>query len=233
MGDVAIKSPKVKELYEMYQALKSTKESYDSQKAECEKYNNQDEFAKYGKMQRALVKMSKLIKTNEEEIQSRQAALALSEREEYSNLISGKAPTSKKPIQESAPTPEAPKSMINQNQLAFLIFFYLVFYILPLFILPLFFDTSRDYLVSSEMFIQPFNPKIKGYQPQMPSSMTINRYASEAEQGVMGQVVGYFFDSITARLFVFMENGGEIVTFIKLRPAYVIANAAARKILNK
>ena len=63
--------------------------------------------------------------------------------------------------------------------------------------------------------------------------MTINRYASEAEQGAMGKFVGYFFDSITARLFVFMENGGEIVTFIKLRPAYVIANAAARKILNK
>ena len=148
----------------MHQALKSTKESYDSQKVECEKYNNQDEFAKYGKMQRALVKMSKLIKTNEEEIQSKQAALALSEREEYSNLISGKAPTktTQEPVE---PTPEAPKSMINQNQLALLIFFYLVFYILPLFILPLFFDTSRDYLVSSEMFIQPFNPKIKGYQP--------------------------------------------------------------------
>ena len=161
-------------------------------------------------MQRALVKMSKLMKTNEEEIASRQTSLALSEREEYSNLISGKASTqsSQKPIQEAAPAPEAPKSMINQNQLAMLIFFYLVFYILPLFILPLFFDTSRDYLVSSEMFIQPFNPKIKGYQPQIPSSMTINRYASEAEQGMMGQVVGYFFDTITARLFVFMENGG-------------------------
>ena len=101
----------------MYEALKSTKESYDSQKVECEKYNNQDEFAKYGKMQRALVKMSKLIKTNEEEIESRQAALALSEREEYSNLISGKATTKteQKPDQEAAPVPEVPKSMINQN----------------------------------------------------------------------------------------------------------------------
>ena len=38
--DVEIKSQKVKELYEMYVALKSTKESHDSQKVECEKYNN-------------------------------------------------------------------------------------------------------------------------------------------------------------------------------------------------
>ena len=74
----------------MHQALKSTKESYESQKVECEKYNNQDEFAKYGKMQRALVKMSKLMATNEEEIKSKQAALSLSEREEFACLISGK-----------------------------------------------------------------------------------------------------------------------------------------------
>ena len=74
----------------MHQALKSTKESYEAQKVECEKYNNQDEFAKYGKMQRALVKMSKLMATNEEEIKSKQAALSLSEREEFACLISGK-----------------------------------------------------------------------------------------------------------------------------------------------
>jgi hypothetical protein len=74
----------------MHLALKSTKESFDSQKVECEKYNNQDEFAKYGKMQRSLVKMEKLMRLNSEEIQSRLATLALSEREEYSSLINSK-----------------------------------------------------------------------------------------------------------------------------------------------
>ena len=42
-------------------------------------------------MQRSLVKMEKLIKINSEEINTRLAAMALSEREEYHNVVAGKA----------------------------------------------------------------------------------------------------------------------------------------------
>lgn len=67
----------------------------------------------------------------------------------------------------------------------------------------------------------------------MPSSLTINRYANEAEQGSFGKIAGYLFDTIQSRLFVFIEANEEVLTFIKLRPALIIASTAARRILNK
>ena len=114
-------------------------------------------------MQRSLVKMEKLIKTNQEEISTRLASMALSEREEYNHAVSGVKKSDKKTPQ--APKMETPNSLIDQVELFKLIFFYLVFYIGPMFILPLFLNTKSDYLVSSEMFIQPFNDKVLGYVP--------------------------------------------------------------------
>lgn len=34
----------------MYKALQASQKTYEDQKRESEKYNNQDQFAKYGKM---------------------------------------------------------------------------------------------------------------------------------------------------------------------------------------
>jgi hypothetical protein len=65
----------------MQEVLKTKKKEVEEFKAECEKFNNQDEYSKYAKMQRSLIKMEKLVKTNESEINERYQSLALSERE--------------------------------------------------------------------------------------------------------------------------------------------------------
>lgn len=57
-----IKSEPLKDIYQMHITLTEKKEEMAVQTKECEKYNNQDQYTKYAKIQRSLVKMQKLIK---------------------------------------------------------------------------------------------------------------------------------------------------------------------------
>jgi len=49
-GEIEFKSEKVKNLHEMQEKLKEKKKEVEEQTVECEKYNNQDTYAKYAKM---------------------------------------------------------------------------------------------------------------------------------------------------------------------------------------
>lgn len=70
--------------------MEEKKKDIEKNRIEGEKFNNQDQYAIYAKMQRSLLKMQKFVKINETELREAYANLPLSGREEYDYISSGK-----------------------------------------------------------------------------------------------------------------------------------------------
>ena len=101
------KSEKVIALLYANHTLEEKKAELEQTTKDCENYNNPEQYTKYAKIQRSLVKMAKFIKTQEAQIKSDFEALPLSGREEYQLLLTGKP-------EPSAPKVEAVKTQIHQ-----------------------------------------------------------------------------------------------------------------------
>jgi hypothetical protein len=67
MADVfdTAKSEKVRALLFANRALEEKRAELEKTTTECETYNNPENYVKYAKMQRSLIKMQKFIKTQE------------------------------------------------------------------------------------------------------------------------------------------------------------------------
>lgn len=139
----------------MHVTLNEKKKDVQDQTVECEKYNNQDQYTKYAKMQRSLVKMQKLIKTNETEIHERFQGLKLSDREKFELLIQGKEiddivverkSLRQQTVQDKTPVKPESKSFINFEWVVSILWFYTLFYLIPLVIIPIYVGDRYDYL---------------------------------------------------------------------------------------
>ena len=71
----------------MMQQLEKAAVDIKAEKEESERYNDQDNYVKYAKMQRSIVKLEKILKTGKEELAEKQSNLRLSDREMLRDIL--------------------------------------------------------------------------------------------------------------------------------------------------
>lgn len=165
--------------------------------------------------------------------------MALSEREEYDAIISGKiqkSETAQAPVaQQEPPKPRQKLSLINRKWLTLNILFYLVFYAMPLVILPTFIlNTKYDFFLYSTLHVQENDAHIRRYKPELPTDASINQslvfalgpplggYLSPAATWAYKRVVGNMFETVAL--------GHSTHTFIGIRGGYMVALACVNRL---